>query len=398
MSRTYNLAFISEALDLKWFRLNNSAMTEIASSQNLASECSALGHEAKDKNSDDETNVLILPSSCGLPFQIELPFGDPEKIKKVVPQFVADQYSEVDETWLFSWKLLEPAPDAERQFWKISGLAFPKEFSPATISPETTWRLALPDVYLLWVKEMSAFRLETPGADFVAIYSGKDQINRIFRDPSIPLAPVLSAEGLADVEDKKLVDSPGEVFSRIEEIFTDSGFLDLSGWHQKKFVETFHWSAASIAAMIVGLIFVGHFFLWFECYLTESAAQRTVLSRNASFSTVFPGVPIIDAVSQIKRKISEAENSLKEAGSVPNVPWFSVLQLASGAKDSDVRLIKVVGRDKGFRFQGAARDYTSLEDFRKRLESSDLVEEVITPESRKNGSEVIFAMEGKWKS
>lgn len=386
MSKIYNLAFVSESLEIRWYQLREAGDFTIEQFEYSFSDLPLSGSE-----------ILILPSSCGLPFQLELPFGDPDKIKKVIPQFVADQYSEVNENWIFSWHLAAPPPDSEKPSWKISGMAFPKEFSPSILAPQVSWRLAIPDVFLIKSEERSAFRVVSPVADFVAVFSGKDQIDRVLRDSSIPLMPVLSASGISKIGEVELFKQPSDIFSKIVGFEQEPGFFDLSGWQQKSLAKNLRWLASAMMAMLLGLVFLSHFFLWFECYLTESAADRTVNSMRDAFTATFPGVPVIDAVSQLKRKKSELETSLKEAGSVPNVSWLSVLLLASEASDTGVRLTKIVGKDDGIRFQGFATDYTSLEAFRRKIESNGLIDKVTTPESRKNGDVVVFVLEGKWK-
>jgi len=381
VNKHYRVAFASESLNLSWFRLSESDLVP-----------------APENDLPGDQDILVLPSSSGLPFQIELPFGDSEKIRKVVPQFVADIYSEVSETWLFSWVAKAAAGGDDKPLWKISGIAFPPEFSPQRLCPDISWRLVIPDVLLVDSSDRTAFRLVTPANEFVAVFPEKDLIGRIIRDQSIPLMPVLAALGIDEVRDVSLVKSPQIVYGKLPALLDDSGFLDLSGWRQGKRSAALRWAAGSLVLLFLGLVLTGHFFLWFECYLYESAAQRTFASVSSAFSQTLPGVPMIDAVSQLRRKITDAENSLREAGTLPNIRWLDMMSLLEVAADSGIKMLKAGGRDNGFRFQGAAPDYTSLEAYRNRIAADARVESVTMPESRKSGAEVIFVLEGRWKN
>jgi hypothetical protein len=386
---TFKLAFVDEKLELKWFRLDSEG---IVGDADIADDTAL------------SAKILVLPTTCGLPFQIELSFGDSAKIARVVPQFVADQYAEVNDGWLFSWSVAKKvsaneAPEHEAEpVFLVSGIAFPPEFSPERIAPDIIWRLAVPDIFLPRVEEKSALKVVTPVNSYLAIMTGKDQPCRILADESVPVRPFLSRSGLSELKEVEILQSADALLDRIQALQNEPDHLDLSGWQKKRVQSSLRWSVAGLALLFVGLVFISHFFLWFESVLAEGAAARTAKYMSESFNKVFPEVPVVDAVSQIKRKISEATKSLEEAGSIPNVPWLDVMNLTSVAANHSIELIRVVGKTEGFRFQGAAPDYSSLEKFRRQLESASVVEKVSARESRKSGDKVLFVLEGAWKS
>lgn len=382
MNKTFRLAFASEKLELSWFELSENGLVPV---------------EAVVKDRHDVDNILVLPALAGLPFQIELPFSAPEKIGKVVPQFVADIYPEIDENWLFSWSIAAAAVTVDKTVWRVSGVAFPPEFAPQRLSSATRWRLAIPDTALVNAQACAAYRLTSPVHSFIVVFSEKDQVARIVRDLNIPLAPVLAAAGIEAVRDFTLCDLPGSVFQKVNELLDDASCLDLSGWHQQKKAKRLRWATACLVALLTGLVFIGHFFIWFECHLNERAAERTYGYVSTAFAKVFPGTPMIDAVSQIKRKITEAGSSIREAGALPDIRWPDIVELAIVGGDHGIKMLKVVGRNRGVRCQGLARDFTSLEGFRRRLSEDSRIAVVSMPESRKSGEEVLFVLEAEWK-
>jgi hypothetical protein len=381
---SYNIAFVNKDRELKWFGPAGKTLV------------------ALDAPIEEAQNIMILPSSQGLPFQIELPFGDSNKIRKVIFQFVADQYAEVDESWIFSWNLnpleqhSEENADQTGHKWLISGVAFPSQFKPEKIAPDSNWRLAVPDVFFLPATEASAFHLKSPVAEFVAVFNGENRIQRIISDFSLPLMPVLAANNIDEVRQFDFDQFASEIEDKITTFLESNSEIDISGWHLKNRSRSLKITSMALIFLLVGLVFIGHFFLWFETHITESAAQRTDSYISEAFSEVFPGVPVVDAVSQIRRKISTAENSLEEAGSVPTIAWTNLLKIAAECPDLQIRLDRIKADGKAFVLHGFAQSYSALTEFRKAVSANSLVAELRMPETRKRGSEVFFVLEATW--
>ncbi|MFZ5952924.1 MAG: hypothetical protein ACOYXC_19630 [Candidatus Rifleibacteriota bacterium] len=422
MKDCYNLAFADVRGELHWFSLASTALIPDNSDGTFSAGAGPQPGTGTESDPSGRSaflksffRILILPASAGLPFQIDLSFDDPVKISRVIPQLAADHYAEIDETWLFSWSVsfppvVEPCEasakhgrndhEREQNFgtgkFLVSGIAFPPEFKQIVSMSEHPWRLAIPDFLLLPTGR--AFKTSTPAASYVAIFSEDGRLSRIIADAAVPMGPILAAAGGQDIEEFDFASNSSKIFDRLQGLLDNSHNYDLSGYQQMQTKKALQVSLISLAALIAGLIFLGHLFLWIECRLHESAADRTRQATAQAFSSVFPGIPMVDAVSQIRRKISDAQNSLQEAGSVPNIPWLQTLQLASASFNSRVKLLKLVVRADGFRFQGLAADFTSLENFRKLIEASGMVDKVSTPESRRNEDQVLFALEARWKN
>lgn len=95
-----------------------------------SSEGTVLERIAQPSESDDP--VLVLPVSGGVPFRLSLPFDDPEKIRQVLPQLLADTFARVGPDWPIAWELLREGTSVVAH-----GFAFP------------------PDLYAEWVKKRS---------------------------------------------------------------------------------------------------------------------------------------------------------------------------------------------------------------------------------------------------
>ncbi|MEW6709168.1 MAG: hypothetical protein AB1403_05030 [Candidatus Riflebacteria bacterium] len=398
MKDSFNLAFVDIRGDLYWFSLSPTCLSPFPANNEPVGADPRVGPQ--------QPNILILPATAGLPFQIDLSFDDPVKISRVIPQLAADQYAEINETWLFSWAVTPlsvvescagAAPGVGPQNKTlVSGIAFPPEFKRIVSASEHAWRLAIPDFLLL--PSGSAYKTATPTGSYVAIFSENGRLSRIIADATLPMGPMLAAAGVESIEEFDFAANSQKIFDCMQALLDNGDNYDLSGYHQKQTRQAMRFGLISLAALLAGLVFLGHLFLWIECRLHESAADRTRQASARAFSNIFPGIPMVDAVSQIRRKISDAQNSLQEVGSVPNIPWLQTLQLASVSFNSRVKLLKLIVRPDGFRFQGLAADFTSLENFRKLIEASGMVDKVSTPESRRNDDQVLFALEARWKS
>ena len=340
--------------------------------------------------------VMVLPALAALPFQVELPFSDPDKIARVLPQFVADSYVDVDEKWFFSWQLSDKQPDTT--VWKIAGLAFPPEFAPGAIMPAADIRLAIPDTALLDAAPGQAHLIKTPVSSLVAIYETGHVVRRIFRtDAGLPVETLLAAERVESIDEVDLTADPLLLAARIASILENPCRLDISGYRQIRKSRLTTLLVKSGVALIAACIFLWHIFLWLECRVTESAAQRTRQYMQTAFSAAFPGIPAVEPITQTDRKITEIETRLKEAATLPKIPWQSFFMSLAIASDSAATGSHLTARESGFRLSGVAKNYTALEALRGRIETCEAVEKVATSESRQSDSGISFTLEGQWK-
>ncbi len=342
--------------------------------------------------------ILILPAASSLPFQIELPFSDQAKIARVLPQFVADLYVDVDEKWLFSWLVL-PAQAGETSYW-VAGLAFPGHFNASLRAADSQIRLAVPDAVLACGQTGQAVRLKTPVSEVLAIFSGCNCVKRILSvDSGLPVEALLNGEGIESLSDVDLVADPQALRNKINGLLaSENESLDMSGYRRLRNASLQKLTLAVAASVLVLLVALWHLFIWLECRITERAAQRTRSHMQRAFSAVFPGVPVVEPLIQADRSIAELEKRLKEAATVPIIPWQRVLQLLAARCGPDTAVLRLSGRTAGLKLSGIAVNYAAIEAFRNRLESSGLFEKVNTSESRQGTGGITFSLEAVWKN
>lgn len=346
---------------------------------------------------DDTRSVLVLPSAAALPFQIELPFPDPAKISRVLPQYVADLYVDVDESWVFSWHLLQIESTAG--VWKIAGLAFPPEFAPRAIMPGVEFRLAVPDLLLPDLQPGHACCFKTPVSSVMAVISADGAIKRLLSNSSgVPVPMLLAAEGIDSLENNELTADLALLSARLESL-CDSirPGLDLSGYRQNRLLRTRQLLLATTGALFILWIFLWHFFVWVECRIAESAARRTRGYMQQAFSAAFPGIPVVEPLTQTSRSIAELEKRLQEASGVPKIPWQAFLAELGDMRAPEVSVVRLTARDNGFRLNGLARNYAALEAIRARLEKCRFLDKVAAAESKQGEDGINFSLEGIWK-
>ena len=380
MTATYRLVFVNEGGQKSVFDLNPTSFLP-----------------AQAESADSDATILVLPAAAALPFQLELPFSDQAKIARVLPQFVADLYVDVDESWLFSWLVMPPDP--EKSSCVISGLAFPASWGKLLQENSTGCRLAISDLMLAGGHAGQAVRLITPVSETIAVFSGPHSIRRLFSASSgIPVDLLLNGEGIEACREVKVGEEASTFYERIESLLSSAPeTLDLSGFRQRRREGLRRLMISAGAMIVLAWVILWHLFIWLECRITERAAQRTRNHMQQAFSTVFPGVPVVEPLTQVSRSITELEKRLKEAATVPILPWQRVLQVISVLAGSDTAALRLSGRETGFKISGVAVNYAALENFRSRLEGSGLFEKVNTTESRQGGSGIDFNLEAIWK-
>ncbi|HNS10213.1 MAG TPA: PilN domain-containing protein [Candidatus Ozemobacteraceae bacterium] len=384
MSQNFRLIFADESGQQSAFDLSSATLQPVA---------------ASDINSftAGET-VLVLPAAAALPFMVELPFSDPVKISRVLPQFVADIYVDVGSDWLFSWRAL-PAASGETAC-RVSGLAFPPQFAPVIAAAGRGLRLAIPDLCLTAATPGSCVRLQTPVSEITAVFYEDCAVKRLFSSAAgLPVETLLAAEGIESLVVADLVSDPPALHGRLVSLLaSEDENLDVSGFRQLRRQGLRRLAMMAGSAILLLLFFFWHFFIWLECRITEGAAQRTRNHMRQAFSAAFPGVPVVEPLTQVSRSISELEKRLKEAATLPRLPWIKLLQILPASGGGEAGVIRLNARDTGVRLNGLARNYAALETFRGRLDASGLFTKVNTVESRQAEGGISFVLEAAWKN
>jgi len=384
MSQNSRLIFADESGQQSTFALNSASLQPIAATEATYSTAGEI--------------ILVLPAAAALPFMIELPFSDPVKISRVLPQFVADLYVDVGSDWLFSWRPMSPA--AGENVCRVAGLAFPPQFASVVAAAGSSLRLAIPDICLFAAAPGSCVRLTTPVSEITVVFYDDCAVKRLFSSAAgLPVETLLAAEGIENLVSADLVSDPPVLHSRLVSLLaSEDENLDVSGFRYFR-RQGLHRLALTAGAVIMLLwVFFWHFFIWLECRITEGAAQRTRTHMRQAFSTVFPGMPVVEPLTQVSRSISELEKRLKEAATLPKLPWAKLLQILPASGGSEAGVVRLTARDTGVRLNGLAQNYAALEAFRGRLDASGLFTKVNTVESRQVEGGISFVLEATWKS
>ncbi|HNX75921.1 MAG TPA: hypothetical protein PLM07_01310 [Candidatus Rifleibacterium sp.] len=341
--------------------------------------------------------ILVLPAAAALPFLVELPFSDQAKIARVLPQFVADQYVDVDTHWLFSWLILPVRPG--ETICRVAGLAFPPQFAALLSAAGSRFRLAIPDVLLAQTESDAAIRLKTPVSSVIAVFCGNYAVKRLFSVAAgLPVEALLAGEGSESLSDVDLLATAAGLPGKISALLaSEHENLDLSGFRRCRKAGLRRLVAVSALSLLALSVILWHLFVWFECRITERAAQRTRTYMQQAFSGAFPGIPVVEPLTQTARSIAELEKRLKEAATVPRLPWQRLIHVLSQVAGPDTAILRLTGRDNGLKLSGVAVNYAALEGLRGRLETSGLFERVNTQESRQSDAGITFNLEAPWK-
>ncbi len=382
MTQAYRLVFIDEGGRQVVYDLAAGCLTPVTADSSLPAGLQ---------------KILVLPSSASLPFLIELPFSDPTKIARVLPQFVADLYVDVDESWLFSWQML-PSTSGESGC-KVAGLAFPGRFAPSLHANGSQFRLAIPDVLLVPTQAGQAVKLKTPVSEVVAVFNGPQAVKRLFSFSSgLPLDLLLGSEGIESHFEIDLIADATVLSAGIERLLAAGNEgLDISGFSAARRQTLVRLTAISALVVVFLWVFLWHCFVWLECRITERAAQRTRSSMLQAFSAAFPGTPVVEPLTQVSRNMVEIEKRLKEVAVVPKLPWQKLFNALPGSAGPETVLLRLTARESNLRLNGFALNYAALEGIRGRLESTGLFDRVNTVESRQGDGGITFSLEATWK-
>ncbi len=382
MTQDYRLVFVEEGGGQISYELAAGAFAPVAPGSSLPA---------------GALQILVLPSMTSLPFLVELPFSDPAKIARVLPQFVADQYVDVDENWLFSWQAM-PLPSREKGC-QVAGLAFPAQCAALLRSSGNQFRLAIPDLFLAGASTGQAVRLKTPVSEVIGIFNGPYAVKRLFSLSSgLPVDMLLVSEGVEAMVDVDLTLDCSALVARIERLFApENASIDVSGFSSSRRQSLIHLAFSLAAFVVVIWVVLWHWFVWLECRITERAAQRTRTHMQQAFSATFPGIPVVEPLTQVSRSIAELEKRLKEAAIVPKLPWQSLAKLVETTSGPDTVLLRITARESNLRLGGLAVNYAALEHLRSRLEGAGLFERVTTVESRQGDGGITFSLEAPWK-
>jgi hypothetical protein len=368
----------------EWAEHNEFALADVAENKAISESMS------------DEP-VLVLPAVRGLPFQIDLPFGDDQKIKRILPQAVADIFSNVDEEWLFSWKKKRVSGESESLF-KVTGIAYPPEFKAVVSSCGIVWRLVISETALINLPEEKAgFIVNVMEQGNFSIVSEWENVKRLLSEPESPVTKLaLRREGCGTLRNFNFSENGKKVFERLQWLKENCENLDLSGWRQNRAHRIQKTAIASVVCLFLFIAVVWHFFLWLECLKYEAAGKRTQKSMQEAFSSIFPGIPVVDPSSQLARKKETLTKGYANSKEYFYSSFLPVLRLTTELGQRRFLIHRIKGKQEAFSVAGIAPDYSALNNLKSELAKNSQVSSLRVTETRKAAKGIKFRLEAKW--
>ncbi|MFZ2960764.1 MAG: hypothetical protein WA705_28135 [Candidatus Ozemobacteraceae bacterium] len=358
---------------------------------------------------EDEIPVLVVPAAMGVPFRLSLPFDDPEKIRLVLPQLLADSFARVGPGWRLSW---EPFTDGASTV--AHGLAFAPELFDTWLEGRRDWRLIVPDVFLYsgtrWAGR--AIRFKTVVSGGLARFSSDGRCERLLLDGrGLPLQASLFAD--EEPVDVGFFDEPVSLCERLQSLSLDPRSLDLSGWRERRRVNLGRLAGISLVAAAATVFLMLHVFWYFDCIRLERFRVETTRLINGRFEATFPGQKAVEPVLQARRLLEELE---RQAGAVPpspEVPMIPWLQAVVNGLTGRATIEKVRAAPEGWLIQGIIESYAALEKLQSELVSGDasgsrvlsgnglrrgkVIRSTPVTGSGKTAGKLQFTLEGPWK-
>ncbi|NLI77779.1 MAG: hypothetical protein GX442_15255 [Candidatus Riflebacteria bacterium] len=349
---------------------------------------------------EEPVEVLVVPASRGLPFAVPLPFGDPVKVRRVLPELLRDVFVGIDAGWRFAW-LVQPAGDQ----WRATGLAFPGSETAAWNLAAERWRLVVPDAFLVPAPSGRAVvRFTAPGSAGLACFDDDGRLGRIaLEGRGLPLPLIARGWATAEPVACRLLEEGGAVYGALERLLGEPGGADLAAWREIRRQEGRRaaWQAA-IAAVLAGIL-VFHGVLWWECRRLTRQRQDLTAAMASAYTGVFPRDRAVEPVAQTRRFLRDGARPAGPTAVVPDLPWLEVLDAVVRQASTVTRLDVVAGNGAAWRVRGVADGYARLEALvaglqtafpRRRLRIADS-----QPDTDRSGkaSGLRFEVEGTWE-
>lgn len=390
MKSDINIIFCSHDFNLKFVTVADNKLVEEDN------------HKTFSDMAKDSPVQLILPASAGLPFKLELPFGDKNKAERVIPQHVSDLYADVSGDWLFSWEIID-SHNNEKQLWTAFGLAFHPDFSIERLIPDFQCDLAIPDCILgnSIAKNTEAgnysVKTKTPASESTALFTKDGVIKRIIGpDTGIPIEPILRNENVRHKFEIDFSEETGRLIESLNKFKLSQTNLDISGWKEKQKNTFLYLVKASSITLIAMLILTYHLFLWFETSLYEGAAQRTTAAITKAFKSVFPKQPVVEPVSQAKREISLIKSKLNKSSKIPSIEWQKFLDVVYNSTNSLIKIERIYAQTSSWEITAIASNYQSIDVFKSNISKAQFLSNIKVRDSRSISSGIFFTLEGKW--
>lgn len=358
---------------------------------------------------EETLEILIVPAAEGLPFTVAVPFDDPVKIRRVLPELLRDIFLGIGPDWRLAWQV-KPAAAPGSEGWQVVGLAFPGSVAAEWNLDADRWRLAVPDAFLVPPTAGRGHRrFQAPGSVGLVCFDEGGRLGRVAVDGrGLPLDAIAQAWGGSAGEPWDLARAGSDVARRLAELLAAPGGADLAGWQDRRAaaIRRSAWQAAAAAVVAVVLLF--HLIVWLECRTLADRRLSATQAMAKAFNAVFPRDRAVDPVAQTRRFLREAGKPVGGAGEparLPRLPWVELLRQAAALAPEVVRLEGLTAGPTTWRIKGVVESYRQLTGVVERLRQAWPGSRVRIADSQPEGAgggsagaagRVRFDLEGTW--
>lgn len=358
----------------------------------------AAGGTMESSRDDDMAEVLVLPASEGLPFQLEVPFSDPEKIRRILPQMVGDRFARVTPEWRLSWMIGNGASAVGGKA-RVAGLAFPPQALRRPGPDRPSWRMVIPDFMLVSSSSSGWSTVIAPFSRGAVEFAADGR----------PIRFHVSGRGLPEPQEAssrptfELLREGSAVLRGCSALLENLHGQDLSDWHLSRTQRLTKLAIGSGVAVLLGVALFWHLFLAWECSRLEERRRQLNMVLARSFERVFPGQRAVEPLLQARRLLEEREREAEKRVAEPVIPWYEFLGEGLKVVQDKARVEKIAASPGGWRIQGVIGSYRELSSLTAMLPTTILMRNGQTRETSpiKGDGRTVgglrFVLEGPWK-
>ncbi|MBF0409163.1 MAG: hypothetical protein HQM10_17575 [Candidatus Riflebacteria bacterium] len=310
----------------------------------------------------DENSILLLPVSSGLPFEVEIPFPDPEKASRILPEMLCDVFSNVPQGSKISWEYLQ-----KDEKLLVSGLLF-SDGNLIKVIEGFDWRIAIPESYI-FPQDISSERnenrliqMESPSGKFIQSVDEKTGFRKyFFMDRGIPyLVPDSSRLSCINI-----LLSGKLVLQELDKLFENSQYTDVSGWRIKKSEHIKNTVKFYLLFLIIGILFLLNLLIFFE--EKELLRNRRELASHLkkAFETSFPGEKSVEPLLQSQKILSELEKTSALRKPPLMVDLAVLFSDMRSIFEGNASVTRVIVSGPTWKIQGETSGYQVLEELVK---------------------------------
>ncbi|MBF0498845.1 MAG: hypothetical protein HQM09_01825 [Candidatus Riflebacteria bacterium] len=325
---------------------------------------------------DEHLPVLVLPVSCGLPFRINVPFAEPDKVARVLPSLLGDLFANMKPDWRISWELetsigsdvsVSPSPGSGKTV--AAGFVFPSDAWRSSPCEDEPWRLVIADAMLFRKRENeTCVKFRAPDSSGILFFSDHGRLDRVFVDNRGLVPPPCANTNIRD-----LFSEGRDVFSILSRHLVEPKKSDLSGWQTFRHDRIMRAAKVSIPIAMIGLILLYNSFLWLECHTLQERRDFLRIATAKAFEKTFPGVHAVEPLTQSRTLLKTLQDRAIESAPPADLDAEKLLVECIENASTSLHLDGIFATGVSWRLQGMVSNYEALEAFKARCMGSSIL-------------------------